>query len=508
MNEPFDWKDLIDLYLDDSISPEQFNYLQNVLAHDLAARAWFVQYTQMDWDLTMHVRSQAMAERALAHLPQQRTPVKKTRWFRIGTIVVCLLLLGLLLGRQIAIWQYRDTDKEQVAWLVNAQNCQWQGGEPPAGIFVVGTELQLESGLAEIHFKSGANVILNGPAHLVFGTGNSATLHRGKLSAQVPPSAHGFTIFSPQGEVIDLGTEFGITVDDQGATAVYVFEGKIKTGKPGGYQEIHQHVGARLNDGTTTVDESLLLKDSLVRQIRIPSVKKPTTTRFDFRTSIADSLQDRTGNGIGLTHRLPGTGEKLPQKDPNLLLNPKTGLELTTTKSDINHQAGMPTGEYFGIPLKGLNFQPNDNFEILAEFPDIPALPRVGQFGLYAGTRSDCVIRGGLIRRSNGEYTQNLVNNFGGKDENSNFIGVSAPGDSTRMILRRIHGKYSMTVENLTTGNATTLSIKHPDFLDNTTDLHVGIFGANTQSDQPKLVTIRLVQVTVWAETESQLEGK
>ena len=86
-------------------------------------------------------------------------------------------------------------------------------------------------------------------------------------------------------------------------------------------------------------------------------------------------------------------------RDPNLFLNvPEKRLELTTTNSDINVQINMPTGEYFGIPLADLGFTGREDFAISVTIPDIPALQRVGQFGLYAGDRSNRMIRGGLIR--------------------------------------------------------------------------------------------------------------
>ena len=53
-------------------------------------------------------------------------------------------------------------------------------------------------------------------------------------------------------------------------------------------------------------------------------------------------------------------------------------------------------------------------------------------------------------------------------------------------------------MDNQTTGSATTLAIKHPEFLDGESDLQVGVFGANTQSNEPKTLLIRAVTVTVW----------
>ena len=113
----------------------------------------------------------------------------------------------------------------------------------------------------------------------------------------------------------------------------------------------------------------------------------PRTLHLDFASPIPGTLRDAQGRGIGLTHRLPGTGTGLPERDPNLRLRPdRRALELTTTRSDLNTQDRMATGEYLGVRLADLGFTGTEDFEIRATIPDIPGLKVVGQFGLYAGT--------------------------------------------------------------------------------------------------------------------------
>src|SRR5262249_30540232 len=142
-------------------------------------------------------------------------------------------------------------------------------------------------------------------------------------------------------------------------------------------------------------------------------------------------------------------------------------------------------GEYLGLRLSDLGFTGKEDFSVTATIPDIPPLEKVGQFGLYAGARSDRNIRGGLISSGQGEfgqYTQFLVNNNNGQDADPNLVGLLSTGTDLRLTLKRTNGKYALTVENLTTGSTSTLSIRHPEFLDNECDLFVGLFGANTQS--------------------------
>ena len=91
----------------------------------------------------------------------------------------------------------------------------------------VGQQLDLVRGLAEITFRSGARIVLNGPAHFVVGSKLGGALQIGKLTARVPHDAHGFTVNTPAGKVVDLGTEFGVAVAGDHTMEVEVFVGEI-----------------------------------------------------------------------------------------------------------------------------------------------------------------------------------------------------------------------------------------------------------------------------------------
>lgn len=90
-----------------------------------------------------------------------------------------------------------------------------------------GNTLVLAQGEVELLYDTGAKLLLLGPAEfLVQDIGGE--LRRGGLVASVPEAGHGFTIETPHGRVIDLGTEFGVVVDDFGVSEVCVFEGKVE----------------------------------------------------------------------------------------------------------------------------------------------------------------------------------------------------------------------------------------------------------------------------------------
>ncbi len=86
--------------------------------------------------------------------------------------------------------------------------------------------IALKSGLAQIEFFCGATVILEGPAELELQSASLAKVHSGRLRAHVPPAARGFALQVDQMMVTDLGTEFGLSVSEEGSN-VEVFDGEV-----------------------------------------------------------------------------------------------------------------------------------------------------------------------------------------------------------------------------------------------------------------------------------------
>jgi hypothetical protein len=520
MNEPEPipqpWQDWIDDYLHGTLDAARLPELEERLRTDPEARRYFVQYARLHTDLHLEMRARLAGARALDRIEQLAQPATATRPQRVRGVRcylgVCSVAAILILVVSAVWWTATRSGRQgatepTVAWLVNAQNCEWSDAVP-LGNMRAGKTLSLERGLAEIRFDCGARVVLEGPAKLELLSGHSARLRHGKLTAHVSEPAAGFEVLSPQGKVIDLGTEFGVSVGDNSATDIYVFEGKVvahPADSDTGPVSVTRNQSAHIAAGKVTVEPNDRDANRFVRAIVLPPVIEPRTLRLTFDKPAAEGIRDANGQPTGLTHRLPGTGTQLAERDANLKLDAARGrLELTTTKSDINTQYQLFHGEYLGVRLSDLGFTGQEDFSITVTIPNIPALEFVGQFGLYAGSSSKKNIRGGLIsasRKEPGQYTQFLVNNDGGSDSDPNEIGLLSTGTDLRLTLKRIGGKYSLTVENLTAGGTCTLTIHHPAFLDTESDLYVGLFGANTQSEVRRTLVVKELQVTVWTHT-------
>lgn len=117
-----------------------------------------------------------------------------------------------------------------VAVITSLDQPVWGVGAAPAGVgSAVGLQtLSLTSGRVELDFGSGAKVFLRGPAEFSLLSTSRGKLHFGELSASVPDGAEGFVIDTPSVEVVDLGTEFGVSVSRAGVADLHVFKGAVE----------------------------------------------------------------------------------------------------------------------------------------------------------------------------------------------------------------------------------------------------------------------------------------
>lgn len=114
------------------------------------------------------------------------------------------------------------------AYLGRTTDCVWNG--PPwdeGSPLTVGSQVSLAAGVAEVIFDNGARVKALGPCELFMDDAQACSLRVGNASVYVPESAFGFKVVTPSGIVVDLGTEFGVAVDQAGSSEVHVFQGEV-----------------------------------------------------------------------------------------------------------------------------------------------------------------------------------------------------------------------------------------------------------------------------------------
>jgi hypothetical protein len=118
-------------------------------------------------------------------------------------------------------------DSPVIARITGAEDAVWYAGNQPSTELAAGT-LRLAEGIAHISMSQGAVLTLTAPAELELVAAQNVSLHSGTLKALVPRQAVGFEVVTPSSRVVDLGTEFDVSVDEAGATSVRVARGTVE----------------------------------------------------------------------------------------------------------------------------------------------------------------------------------------------------------------------------------------------------------------------------------------
>jgi hypothetical protein len=143
---------------------------------------------------------------------------KPRRSMPLMAIAACVLL-----GFSLFLIESR----EPVARLTGTSSAVWSGGSAVE----MNHALDLVSGFAEIGYRNGVRVILEGPCRFEITSGSSMLVTHGRATVKVPKHLDGFHLDTPAGRITDLGTEFGVAVGSgvEGSVVLTeVFDGEIE----------------------------------------------------------------------------------------------------------------------------------------------------------------------------------------------------------------------------------------------------------------------------------------
>ena len=218
-------------------SEEQVRALNEVLRNDAASRDEYVfrlelhsrLASQPDLFAEANEKKIAAAEKILPLQSQRRTRTRKTSWALALAACVALFATGWWAFRFTHGSERPGATSKAVAMLNRVVDAQWNAASeaPRLGAPLEPGSLRLQSGLAQIVFYSGARVVIEGPAEFQIISPTESSFRNGKLIAEVPPQARGFRVGTPQMNVTDLGTAFGLDVKEQ-RTELHVFKGSVE----------------------------------------------------------------------------------------------------------------------------------------------------------------------------------------------------------------------------------------------------------------------------------------
>ncbi len=118
----------------------------------------------------------------------------------------------------------------EIATLVCNDDAVWDDLVAPnhdLSRLAIGEELRLVEGQASVFFDAGVEVLMTAPCEITLIEEKRIASNSGRISARVLEGGRGFTIDTPVARVVDLGTEFAVSISESGETDVAVFEGEV-----------------------------------------------------------------------------------------------------------------------------------------------------------------------------------------------------------------------------------------------------------------------------------------
>jgi hypothetical protein len=414
------------------INDEQFNRLESLLQTDEVTRRWYIKLINNDLYLrdsdimncfgnSQPLRLGGLHELAeyeriapaietpqgkpgdeliqkVVYPPKEKRRITKFNIFMLFNAAAVILFL-------LSLRFVPSRGGIEVATLTDSLSAKWAEGSFPIKTgtrMTTGNErLLLREGYAELLFDNQTRVTLEGPAEFQISAADRICLNYGKVYLAVSKEAIGFSVYTPNTKIIDMGTEFGVKTATDGSTELHVLKGKINllagiTTKVA--MEVIQGKAKNVSGSTSQVHDIPVNETEFVRSI---DSKHDMIWRGQRQIHLADIV----GGGNGL-----GTGKQsmaLTLKDTMIASNMPVHL-LKYDKSATIQIRSNPFIDSLFIP-KGKTHVCSKE-EIVAEFPDT------------SGSTFGCVTNRGIAAEP-GEGWDNTIL-LGGKEYGTPGAGM------------------------------------------------------------------------------------
>lgn len=147
-------------------------------------------------------------------------------------------LIGLAVAAAVALavfLMFPQSGGERGFVTLETRAARWDGDGPGDGALAGHVPYTLKSGFALLRFSSGVEVTLEGPCTFSASGPLAMRVDHGSASIRTPEHVSRFTVSTPGGDFVDMGTEFGIAVGSDGSSPVIltdVFSGEIEVRPP------------------------------------------------------------------------------------------------------------------------------------------------------------------------------------------------------------------------------------------------------------------------------------
>ncbi len=236
-------RELIQSLIDGTLDPVESQRINALLRNDVVLREFYIRQIRTDEQLCVHFEatdSQVLLRRPEPHISKRK---------HITSIAVSLTLgMAAAIALMMAFWHgdvapennpeesanYSEfipaPDRTPIARVSGVKNVVWtkSSGHLRPGQWLSAGKIDLKEGLLELSYDSGSTVLIKAPATYYIEANNKGYLEKGSIRAHSPKTVATFEIETPNSQLIDLGTTFGVTVLSMLTTEVHVLEGLVK----------------------------------------------------------------------------------------------------------------------------------------------------------------------------------------------------------------------------------------------------------------------------------------
>ncbi|MCM8536976.1 MAG: FecR domain-containing protein [Lentisphaeraceae bacterium] len=294
--------ELLPELMEKSLSPEQKTQLDKILASDEEARQYYHDYIDTHISLDWHFAGNSLElpsglEPVIGNDQEEVKPVKSFPFPLVLLSAAAAIVIAFVLPTNSSSNSYKVINSVSAVWANDGKSFE-------VGDSISTKKLNLKEGYSELETAEGVKLIVEGPAEFELVSNKEVILNKGKLVAYVPDKNTGFKVHTPQTEVLDLGTEFGVSVGQDGDTEVHVLEGQVETTSAGKKTLVNKSEAEFI-----TKQKSVLAKADAGRFMRILPEKTDKDVSF-IRWSFDE------GQGEESVYR----GKNLPEEDFNAYL--------------------------------------------------------------------------------------------------------------------------------------------------------------------------------------------
>lgn len=230
---------LLNRLADETASPADLRALELLLLESPEARRRYLRFQDLHAELAQRSEAQAAAALPQAAAPAEASRILKfesrrrllRRTWAAAAAVLTIAGLGTLawnFKKQPAALTGPSAPAEPAAVIALTHDATLADGRKLVpGSEIPSGSLHLVKGELGLRFASGAEATLRAPVKFEVVSGMEFRVDEGGAAVRAPDPVNGFTVRTPGGALVDLGTEFAMNVLPDGSSRMLVREGKV-----------------------------------------------------------------------------------------------------------------------------------------------------------------------------------------------------------------------------------------------------------------------------------------